>query len=85
VNAHEIARQLFTRQNLQGATVWHYSLCTVLDVHDGDTLAVSISIDGVVYLGGQNINQLLVDQGWAVPWDGRGPQPLPPWPRQVAS
>lgn len=23
--------------------------------------------------------QLIVD-GWALPWDGRGPQPVPPWP-----
>jgi endonuclease YncB( thermonuclease family) len=23
----------------------------------------------------------LIEQGWAVPWDGRGPQPKPAWPR----
>ena len=40
-------------------------------------------LDGVIYLGGQDINQLLVDQGWAVPWDGRGTQPKPVWPRTV--
>lgn len=23
----------------------------------------------------------LIHEGWAAPWDGRGPQPKPPWPR----
>lgn len=30
------------------------------------------------------VAELLVAEGWAVPWDGRGPQPAPPWPRQPA-
>jgi endonuclease YncB( thermonuclease family) len=45
-------------------------------------------IDGVVtHLGpldngpAVNVNQLLVQLGWAVPWDGKGPQPKPAWPR----
>lgn len=29
-----------------------------------------------------DIAELLVAEGWAVPWDGRGPQPEPPWPRE---
>jgi endonuclease YncB( thermonuclease family) len=140
VNAQELARRIIDRPAaLVTAKVWHYALCTVLDVHDGDTLAASIDlgqdigvsrrsvrlagiaarelntpggpeardylaqllppgtavsitstgwdkyvrIDGVVYLGEQNINQLLVTAGWAVPWDGNGAQPKPAWPRTV--
>ena len=28
---------------------------------------------------------LLIDDGWAVPWSGRGAQPSPPWPREVSA
>lgn len=28
------------------------------------------------------VNDLLVQLGYAVPWDGRGPRPLVPWPRE---
>lgn len=137
MNAHELARRIIDRPaSLATAKVWRYALCTVLNVHDADTLfaeidlgqdldvrrrsvrlagiaarelktpggpeardylaqllppgtAVSITstgwdkfvrIDGVVYLGEQNVNQLLVDTGWAVPWDGNGTQPKPVWP-----
>lgn len=27
----------------------------------------------------------LIDTGWAAPWDGRGPRPLPPWPIPTAA
>lgn len=36
--------------------------------------------DGVVMLGDTNINQTLVDQGYAAAWDGKGPHPVPVWP-----
>jgi endonuclease YncB( thermonuclease family) len=28
---------------------------------------------------------LLIAEQWAAPWNGRGPKPLPPWPRTVAA
>jgi len=33
---------------------------------------------------GRQLASVLIADGWAVPWDGNGPQPKPPWPRQVA-
>jgi len=27
---------------------------------------------------------LLIADGWAAAWDGKGPRPTPPWPRQAA-
>lgn len=41
-------------------------------------------VDGVVYLDNCNINDRLVEEGWAARWDGRGPQPEPAWPREAA-
>lgn len=44
-------------------------------------------IDGVVTFQPKpdwswaNVNQLLVQMGWAASWDGKGPQPKPAWPR----
>lgn len=34
--------------------------------------------------GGTDVAQLLIEQGWAAPWNGRGVKPVPPWPREVA-
>ena len=30
---------------------------------------------------GTDLTDLLTGAGWAAPWDGRGPRPLPAWPR----
>ena len=30
--------------------------------------------------GGDLVTQLIAD-GWAAAWDGKGPKPVPPWPR----
>lgn len=37
--------------------------------------------DGIIYLTGTNLNDKLVKDGWAAAWDGKGPRPVPPWPR----
>jgi len=57
------------------------------------TLVVLLTIKDYKY-GGEYIARVLLQDGtdvvaqliaqqWAAPWDGRGPQPLPPWPRTV--
>lgn len=33
-------------------------------------------IDGVIYMNGQNINELMISEGHAVRWDGKGPKPI---------
>lgn len=30
---------------------------------------------------GRDLVMLLVGEHWAAPWNGRGPTPVPPWPR----
>jgi endonuclease YncB( thermonuclease family) len=30
---------------------------------------------------GRDLVSLLIAAGWAAPWDGRGPRPVPLWPR----
>lgn len=43
-------------------------------------------IDALVTLAsGQDLTQLLIAQQWAAPWNGRGPKPVPPWPRTIGS
>lgn len=38
-------------------------------------------VDGAVLLpDGRDVATELISEGWAVPWDGRGPAPIPPWP-----
>lgn len=38
--------------------------------------------DARIYLpDGRDLTQVLIDSGWAAPWDGRGPRPIPTWPR----
>lgn len=37
----------------------------------------------IVLADGRNVSDLLVEEQWAVYWDGRGRQPLPPWPRSL--
>jgi endonuclease YncB( thermonuclease family) len=32
---------------------------------------------------GRNVTDVLIAEQWAAPWNGQGPQPLPPWPRTV--
>lgn len=32
---------------------------------------------------GRNLTDVLVTEQWAAPWNGRGAQPSPPWPRTV--
>jgi endonuclease YncB( thermonuclease family) len=118
-------------------THWTYPRCTVVAVHDGDTLSVDIDlgqdmwvkrrsvrltgiaarelrepggleardtltglalganvlidsigwdkyggrIDGLVYLADGSLVQMeLIQRGFAIPWDGKGAQPKPPWP-----
>lgn len=36
-----------------------------------------------VWLAGADLVAYLIQQQWAAPWNGRGPMPLPPWPRTV--
>lgn len=37
--------------------------------------------DGVVInVNGDNVNDRMVSVGYALPWDGKGPAPIPPWP-----
>ncbi len=31
---------------------------------------------------GRDLTQVLVAEGWAAAWDGKGSKPVPPWPRQ---
>lgn len=33
---------------------------------------------------GTDLVQQLIDEQWLAPWDGRGKQPTPPWPRTAA-
>lgn len=38
-------------------------------------------IDGDILLfNGRSISELMIESGYAVPWDGKGTQPLPTWP-----
>jgi micrococcal nuclease len=38
--------------------------------------------DAVVTLpDGSDLSASLIKTGWAAPWDGKGPKPIPPWPR----
>jgi endonuclease YncB( thermonuclease family) len=43
-------------------------------------------VDAIVVVdlgdGPVNLADRLVADGWAMPWDGRGPQPRIPWPRE---
>lgn len=32
---------------------------------------------------GTDLVSKLIDEGWAAAWDGEGPKPVPPWPRQA--
>lgn len=45
------------------------------DKYGGRWLAVVTLADG------SDLVRQLVDEGWAAPWDGTGPKPIPPWPR----
>lgn len=37
--------------------------------------------DGHLYtLTGIDVNAQMIDDGYAAPWDGKGPRPNPPWP-----
>jgi len=36
--------------------------------------------DAVVYAGGVNVCAQMIADGYASPWNGRGPRPVPPWP-----
>lgn len=35
---------------------------------------------GALNYAGTDINQRMVDDGYAAAWNGRGPKPTPPWP-----
>lgn len=39
--------------------------------------------DALLLLPGDHtsVNALLISGQWATPWNGRGPKPVPPWPR----
>lgn len=39
----------------------------------------------VELLDGTDLVELLVAEQWVAPWNGRGPRPLPPWPRSGAT
>lgn len=32
---------------------------------------------------GADLASLLIAEGWAAAWNGKGPKPVPPWPREV--
>ena len=36
----------------------------------------------VILPDGRDVTSLLIAQGWAALWDGRGVRPIPPWPRR---
>lgn len=58
-----------------GTKVW---LRTVKPDHYGNRL------DAYLHLpDGTNVNDKLVADGWALPWNGQGTQPKPAWPRLV--
>ena len=41
--------------------------------------------DAIVTLpGGVELNAWMIANQWAAQWNGRGPKPIPPWPRTVA-
>lgn len=41
-------------------------------------------IDALVTLpDGRDLGRVLVETGWAAPWDGKGERPVPAWPRPV--
>jgi endonuclease YncB( thermonuclease family) len=40
---------------------------------------VTVTIAGVAL----DLATVLIEQGWAAPWDGKGPKRVPPWPRMV--
>jgi endonuclease YncB( thermonuclease family) len=42
-----------------------------------DAVITCLGQHGVPY----DLGSALIADHWAVPWDGTGPQPLPPWPR----
>ncbi len=37
-------------------------------------------IDGVVTVAGVDVNARMVADGYAAPWNGQGPKPVPVWP-----
>lgn len=40
--------------------------------------------DAIITLpDGDDLTRLLVATGWAAAWDGRGPKPVPVWPRET--
>ena len=42
--------------------------------------------DAVITLpDGQDLVTLLIQTGWAAAWNGRGPKPVPPWPRVTST
>lgn len=45
----------------------------------GGEVMVSITL-----ADGTDLVQTLIAEQWAAPWDGRGKQPIPPWPRATA-
>jgi endonuclease YncB( thermonuclease family) len=43
-------------------------------------------VDGdILRADGSSLSQWLVDHNWAAAWNGKGPAPLPPWPRPATS
>lgn len=41
-------------------------------------------VDGLVTLpDGSDLGTVLIQSGWAAPWDGKGERPVPVWPRPV--
>jgi len=68
------------RQRLEILTLGHVVTIRSVkaDKYGGRYLAHVTLPDGAV-----DVAAVLVAEGWAVPWDGRGAQPSPPWPREV--
>lgn len=59
-----------------GSTVY---LRTIKDSQEkfGRYLALLYLTEEDMLVGGISVNDMLIDAGYAVPWDGRGPQPTP--------
>lgn len=37
----------------------------------------------VLLSDGRRLTDVMITEQWAAPWNGQGPQPVPPWPRTV--
>lgn len=83
-NANELAAPggIEARDNLRAVLPvgTHLRLASVATDKFGprwDAVLWATNLDGTEY----NVVQKLIDTHWAVPWNGNGTKPKPPWPR----